>query len=83
MEGKIIYIYPADVENLVKQLLEAWEKCAYTVKTAQTFHNKIKEWKDGMPWATQPNDLQLENFKMPKMLRQFLTTFITEKDCNR
>ena len=33
MEGKI-YIYPADVENLVKQPLEAREKCAYTVKTA-------------------------------------------------
>ena len=47
-----LYIYSAEihVENLVKQLLEAREKCAYTVKTAQAIHNEIKELKDRIPW---------------------------------
>ena len=42
-----LYIYSAEihVENLVKQLLEAREKCAYTVKTARAIHNEIKELK--------------------------------------
>ena len=52
------------------------------MKTAQAIHNEIKELKDGMPWPSQPNDLQPENFKMPKMLGEFLTTVITGKDCN-
>ena len=71
---KRLHVYSAeiDVENLVKQLLEAREKCVYTVKTAQAIHNKIKELKDGMP----------ENFKMPKMLGEFLTTLITGRDCD-
>ena len=79
-----LYVYSAiiDVENLVKQLLEARKKCAYTVKTAQAFHNEIKELKDGMPWPPQPNDLQPENFKMPKMLGEFLTVLITGRDCH-
>ena len=71
-----LYVYSAkiDVENLVKQLLEAREKCAYTVKTAQSTYNEIKELKDGIPWPLQPNDFQPENFKMPKMFSEFLTT---------
>ena len=79
-----LYVYPAeiDVENLVKQLLEAREKCSYTVKTAQVIHSEIKELKDGMPWPPQPNDLQPENFKMPKMSGEFLTTLITARDCD-
>ena len=81
---KRLYVYSAeiDVEHLVKQLLEAREKCAYTVKTAQAIHNEIKELKDGMPWPPEPNDLQPENFKMLKMLGEFLATLITRKDCN-
>ena len=49
-----LYIYSAEihVENLVKQLLEAREKCAYTVKTAQAIHNEIKELKDRIPWPS-------------------------------
>ena len=81
-ERLCVYSAKIDVENLVKQLLEAREKCAYTVKTAQAIHNEIKELKDGIPWPPQPNDLQPENFKMPKMLGEFLTTLITEKDCD-
>ena len=77
-----LYVYPAeiDVENLVKQLLEAREKCSYTAKTAQVIHNEINELKDGMPWTPQPNDFQPENFKMPKMSGEFLTTLITARD---
>ena len=79
-----LYVYSAeiDVENLVKQLLEAREQCAYTVKTAQAIHNEIKELKYEMPWPPQPNDLQPENFKMPKMLGEFLITLITGRDCD-
>ena len=42
-----LYIYSAeiDVENLVKQLLEAREKCAYTVKTLKPFITKSRNWK--------------------------------------
>ena len=81
---EILYVYSSeiDVENLVKQLLEAREKCVYTVKIAQAIHNEIKELKDGMPWPPQPNDLQPENFKMPKMFGEFLTTLITGRDCD-
>lgn len=79
-----IYLYSAeiDAQNLVKQLLEAREKCIYTVKTAQAIHKEIKDLKDEMPWPPQPNDLQPENFKTPKMLSEFLTTLITGKDGN-
>ena len=52
------------------------------MKTAQAIHNEIKELKEGIPWPLQPNDLQPENFKMPKMPGEFLTTLITGKDCN-
>jgi len=77
-----IYLYSAeiDAQNLVKQLLEAREKCIYTVKTAQAIHKEIKDLKDEMPWPPQPNDLQPENFKTPKMLSEFLTTLITGKE---
>ena len=33
-----------------------------------------------MPWTPQPNDFQPENFKMPKMSGEFLTTLITARD---
>ena len=71
-----------DAENLVKQPLEAQEKCGYTVNTAEAIHNETKKLKDGKPWPPQLNVLQPENFKMPKMLGEFLSTLITGKDCN-
>ena len=40
------------------------------------------ELKDGMPWLPQPNELQPENFKTPKMLGEFLTTLNTGRDCD-
>ena len=52
------------------------------MKAAQAIHNEIKELKDGMPWPPQPNELQPENFKMPKMLGEFLNTMITGRDCD-
>ena len=36
--------------------------------------------KDEMPWPPQPNDLNPDNFNMPKKLGEFLTTLITGKD---
>ena len=38
--------------------------------------------KDEMPWPPQPNDLNLDNYKMSKKkkLGEFLTTLITGKD---
>ena len=35
-----------------------------------------------MLWPSKANDLQPENFKMPIILGEFLTTLITGKDCN-
>ena len=36
--------------------------------------------KDEMPWPSQLNDLNPDNFKMPKKLGEFLTTLIASKD---
>ena len=36
--------------------------------------------KDEMAWPPQPNDLNPDNFNMPKKLGEFLTTLITGKD---
>ena len=79
-----LYVYYAeiDIENLVKQPLETQEKCGYTVNTAQAIHNEVNELKDEKPWPPQLNEIQSENFKMPKMIGGFLPTLITGKDCD-
>ena len=75
-----LYSFEIDVEKVIKDLLEKREQSCYVAKTARFIHKEIKAMKDEMPWPSQLNDLNPDNFKMPKKLGEFLTTLIASKD---
>ena len=66
--------------KVIKDLLEQREQSCYVAKTARFIHKEIEAMKDEMPWPPQPDNLNPDNFKMPKKLGEFLTTLITGKD---
>ena len=61
-----LYSSEIDVEKVIKDLLEEREQSCYVAKTARFIHKEVKAMKDEMPWCPQPNDLNPDNFKMPK-----------------
>ena len=75
-----LYSFEIDVEKVIKDLSEKREQSCYVAKTARFIHKEIKAMKDEMPWPSQLNDLNPDNFKMPKKLGEFLTTLIASKD---
>ena len=74
-----LYSSEINVEKVIADLLEEREQSCYVAKTAQFIHKEIKAMKDEMPWPPQPNDLNLDNYKMSKKKTRGVLDYINNR----
>jgi len=67
------------IRNELSAIKEASESKQMMVKAAETLRIEIGNLRDEMPWPPTPNDLSVDNFVAPALLRTFLQSLLTGK----